>query len=920
MLAGDLIHVRPGVYRESVLLREGENGKPITLEGEPGTVISGADPAPGWEKTETACWLLKDWDGREKYAGPIDPKEDDARAHPGNLLFVDDEPMEFVLTKAELAPGSWTVEPLLHRGRKKITLYPLPGVDPRKVSVEISDVRFLLATTKFNHVQGIHFTRGGVAVRGRGNLFENNIVDWAGGNGVGVGGQDNIVRGNKVLWAGHTGFGGIGRRITIENNLIAYCSWRRFRGSWHGGATKFIPGALDYVIRGNEVCYSYFCGLYFDSDNQGNLIDGNICHDNSGSGLFDEFSYGNTWQNNICYNNVGSGFCLGNSDGDKVFRNIFFNNAGASSSARTASGKPTRKPSAAALADEFMAKLDVRRYQGMNTYAREKKWRDMQDKYMWHYVGNENLQNRIEENVVIDHAALIGQALTYDGKTPPPPEVENTFVRNCYWSDAGERIIQNGSKGLADLATWQKLSGQDKESRFIDPWASREQMPQWFRDRFHFQKDQFRPVGEVWEKYIVGKVRRSIAQVVLAGRLVRSKLIEEAKFADPDLQGIYFEFEGKRCVSLWANRASVKYFLAAWRRGGDLGEQVPAKETAAGRGPVGPAAGRRGPRHAHRRRPADQRRPQPGDRCARWTEPGKPVDVRFALENSGRSDQTYDLAVAVGEGWTVSERIIKKTLAAGEKSDVPVQLTPPPEAKSGVFQLTVGGTVGGRQVSQSTMFGIGGLKAVQRSGHLSVDGDLSAWGPPTGVCDSKEQVVYGAEDWKGPGDLSAKVWLRWNPDRELFFAADVADDRIVTNHRGDDPTKSDSVVLCVDARASWKQYLKDYTLGAFRIVIVPGDGDSPATARFEGQPFGEIVKTASRRTPKGYTIAVQVHFRSNLVEEPGWTANREIRAGVLVNDSDDPHGRGCKTTMGLWRTAADALQDCSSLTTFVLEK
>ena len=473
---------------------------------------------------------------------------------------------------------------------------------------------------------------------------------------------------------------------------------------------------------------------------------------------------------------------------------------------------------------------------------------------------------------------LIGQALTYDGKTPPSPEVENTFVRNCYWSDAGERIIQNGSKGLADLATWQKLSRQDKESRFIDPWASREQMPQWFRDRFHFQKDQFRPAGEVWEKYIAGKVRRSIAQVVLAGRLMRSKAIDEANFTDPDIAGVYFEFEGKRCLSLWAKRAGVKYFLAAGVAGATLENKflqrkplpvesqwvrLPLSEDPVTLIGVG--------------QQIKEDRSLAID-VSRWTEPGKPIDARFTLENSGQSDQAYDLAIEVGDGWTVSEQIIKKTLAAGEKSNVPVRLRPPPEAKSGVFQLTVGGTVGGRQVSQSTMFGIGGSKAIKCSGHLSVDGDLSAWGPPTGVCDSKEQVVYGAEDWKGASDLSAKVWLRWNPDRELFFAADVADDQIVTNHRGDDPTKSDSVVLCVDARASWKQYLKDYTLGAFRIVMVPGDGNSPATARFEGQPFGEIVKAASRRTPKGYTIAVQVHFRSNLVEEPGWAANREIRA------------------------------------------
>ena len=918
--AGDLIHVRAGLYRESVLLRAGENGRPITLEGEPGTVISGADPVAGWAAGQEGWWVLKDWDGREKYAGPIDPKEDDARAHPGNLLFVDDEPMEFVLTKAELVPGSWTIEPLLHAGRKTITLCPLPGVDPRRVATEISDVRGLLATTKFNRVRNIHFTRGGVSVRGRGNLFESNIVDWSAGNGIGVGGQDNTVRNNKVLWAGHTGFGGVGRRITIENNLVSFCSWRRFRGSWHGGATKFIPCCLDYVIRGNEICYSYFCALYFDSDNQGNLVDGNVCHDNSDSGLFDEFSYGNTWQNNICYNNAGAGFCIGNSDEDKVYRNIFFNNGGGIFFRTDCIGKTNPEETRKALADEFMAKLDVRRYQGMNTYQREKKWRDMQNKYMWHYLGTENLQNRIEENAVIDHASLIGQALTYDGKTPVSPEVENTFARNYYWSDTTDKIIQNGNRGLVDLATWQKVSGQDKGSRLIDPWTSRDEMPRWFRERFHFQRHEFRPVTEVWDKYITGKVRRSIAQVVMAGRLVRSKVIEEAKFADPDIEGIYFEYEGRRCVSLWGKRPSVKYFVIPGVN------QVTFENKFLQRKPLAVRDGwvsllvSEDPTTL-----IDVGREVSDDRSValevpRWTEPGRPVAAKLTLENPGKARQAYDLVLRVGSGWTISQGEIKRTLAAGEKVEIAARLTPPPETRPAVFQMTVSGTVGGRPLNQSKMFGIGSLQEISRAGHFSLDEDPAGWGPPTGIADSKEQVVHGAENWSGPADLSAKAWLRWNEDRELFFAADVSDDRIVTNHRSDDPTRSDSVVLCVDARARWKQFMKDYTPGAFRIVMVPGDGNSPATATFVGQPFGEIRKVVSKRTEKGYVIALQIHFRSNLVEQPGWVANRDIRAGVLVNDSDDSRGADRKTTMGLWRTAADALQDCSSLTTFVLEK
>jgi hypothetical protein len=181
---GDVIHVCAGLYREAVMLRTGENGKPVTLEGEEGTIVTGSDPLGGWEKAQSGLWMVKNWKG--SYQGPMDPTTDDARAQPQNLLFVDDQPMDYVLNKVELVPGSWTLEPLLGQNPKTITLYPLPGVDPTKVAVEISEVRQapLLLTTKFNHVKGIHFTRGSVNLRGVGNLFENNIIDWAATGGL----------------------------------------------------------------------------------------------------------------------------------------------------------------------------------------------------------------------------------------------------------------------------------------------------------------------------------------------------------------------------------------------------------------------------------------------------------------------------------------------------------------------------------------------------------------------------------------------------------------------------------------------------------------------------------------------------------------------------------------------------------------
>ena len=920
---GDVLRVCAGLYREAVLLRAGENGKPVTMEGEEGTVITGSDPLGGWQRTDNGLWIVKNWAG--SYQPPIDPKTDDARAQPQNLLFVDDQPMDFVMTKAELVPGSWTLEPIEGKGSKAITLSPLPGVDPTKVAVEISEVRggALLVTTRFNHVKGIHFTRSSVTVRGIGNILENCTVDWTAAGGLNYGGQDNVMRNIKMYWCGLTGFGGGGGiRNTLENSKISYCCWRKFQGSWHGGAVKIIPSCLDFIMRNNEISYNYVSGIWYDSANEGNLTERNIIHDNAG-GLFDEFNFANTWQDNLVYNVIGPGISPANSSEDKVFRNISFNNSFTPLFFRTDTlGTTNPEDKRKAEEEETMGKWDVRRYQGMIPYEREKKYRDLLYKYWCYYIGNGNMRNEIKENVLINQGLLVSQPYTYGGADSVAREFGHTFSRNYYWSDTPDRMIQNGSKGPVDLKTWQSLSGQDKDSQLIDPWQSRDKMPEWFKERFKFGKDEFRPVGEVWDKYIEGKIGRSIAQVVLFSRLLRSKTIEEIKFADPDLSGLYFDSEGQKCSALWCKGSAVKDFIIADSK------QVTVENKFLQRKQVEAQEGRislyvsKDPitligigQEIKEDRSVTVTLP-------RWTEPGKPVAGRIALENVDQSNKEFDINVNVGSGWVISNGKINKTLAQGEKAEVALEIMPPADVSTGMFQLNITGVVGGRSMNQTKNFGIGSTGAIKHTGYLKIDGDLSDWGkePPAGIADKAEQVVYGKENWKGPDNLSAKVWLKWNEGRELYFAVDVTDDKVVTNHRNDDATKSDSVQLLVDVRAPWKQYMKDYTLGAFKIILVPGTEASEATAIYEGQPFGSITKVASKKTEHGYTMEIQVHFRSNLVEEPGWTEGREIRVGVLANDSDEPNGGDRKSAMGVWRTALDADKDCSSLRTIKLEK
>ena len=234
-------------------------------------------------------------------------------------------------------------------------------------------------------------------------------------------------------------------------------------------------------------------------------------------------------------------------------------------------------------------------------------------------------------------------------------------------------------------------------------------------------------------------------------------------------------------------------------------------------------------------------------------------------------------------------------------------LRPVGEIRQGAFSLRASGEAGKAKVDQSKTFGVGRCLALKHVEHTPrFDGQFLPWAalPPSGVAETRGQVVAGAENWRGPDDLSAKVWLAWHEDGDLYIAIDVTDDRLVTSHRDDEPAKSDSVELFVDVRPPWKQYMKSYTPATFKLVFVPGDGKAEATSRYRGMPYGSVHRLRSDKTTKGYRLEADIHFCATEVDDPGWAAGRPVRIGVSAHDYDDPSGK-LKSTLALWNTGAD---------------
>lgn len=919
---GDLLHICAGEYRETITPRAGENGRPVTIEGEEGAIIRATDPITGWQAAGDGVWRLTGWKGH--YLPPGNPKERDERSNPGHLLFVDGYPLDYVKTLAELVPGTWNVQPALGYGPKTITICPLPGVDPARTSVEITS-RPAATMTKFSRIRNLRFIGGTVGLRGIGNVLENCTLEWEPYCTLGIYGQYHTVRGNTIRWGGDCGVAGSAYALVFENNLLEYNAWRNFYASWGGGAIKFIPSNCDHVMRNNEFRFNQIAAIWYDSNNQGNLIEGNKVHDNATGGFFDEFCFGNTVQYNLFYNNVGAGLAIANTAEDRVYRNITYNSGGGLFFRYGPKVRNTPEGYESAKA-EFGGKFDVRRYQGIIPYERLKKYRDALDRYTWQYPeGSINGANQIVENVFMNNTAWggleVNQPNNFANRKTVDPDQVSTFEGNIYWNDRGEKIFNDGTYCTRNwtFKEWQELSGQDKDGRWMDPLENPDKMPQWFRERFPFKKGDFRPLDKTTEDFIPN-VKGGVPRTVLLSRLLRAKRIEKLSFADPMLFGLSFDSEGRKCLALWTRSAGMREFVVAGADNVTLENRfLQHKALAVDGGRMGLYVGEDpitliGLETIRDDRSVLLEAPQ-------WTEPGKPVKATVTLENMDNAEKAYDLKVTAGPRWKVSGGEVKRTLKAGEKAQVAIELTPAQEIWQGSFQLQVAGTAGGKAVSQSKHFGVGSLLVLKHVLRTPRVGQDAAWevGGVNGVAQTKDQVVQGQENWKGSGDLSAKAYLTWRADRELFMAIDVTDDMLVTNHRDDAAARSDSVELIVDVRAPWKQFMKEYTPGVLRIVFVPGDDKNKATFKYLTTTFGDIVACGSRRTAKGYRIEADLHFHGGEVEDPGWVAGRAVRIGILVRDADDAAGKNVKT-MGVWRTAADATEDCTSLTTFVTEK
>jgi len=186
-----------------------------------------------------------------------------------------------------------------------------------------------------------------------------------------------------------------------------------------------------------------------------------------------------------------------------------------------------------------------------------------------------------------------------------------------------------------------------------------------------------------------------------------------------------------------------------------------------------------------------------------------------------------------------------------------------------------------------------------------LDGTFKNWNTSAPLLiDSEEQIarlLFGNRPWKGPADLSAKVYTMYD-DEYLYVGAEVRDDIVSFEFDPETqmPSDFDSIEIILDTRINSEQGKDPPTPGVFRHVAVPGwrqivfdehvRGDIPVRFRQirDAETFWKVMEG-------GYNIAVRIPWKSLSLVRP--EAGMKIGFDLALNDND---GTRYRTNQMLW--------------------
>ena len=150
---------------------------------------------------------------------------------------------------------------------------------------------------------------------------------------------------------------------------------------------------------------------------------------------------------------------------------------------------------------------------------------------------------------------------------------------------------------------------------------------------------------------------------------------------------------------------------------------------------------------------------------------------------------------------------------------------------------------------------------------IAIDGVLNEWtsSKPL-VIDQAAQVQEGASIWRGPSDLSGKIYFKWDV-RNLYIAADITDNFPITNSKsGPDIWNGDSIEMVIGLDKNANPGRNKFGKKDFQIGLGAGDDDlvRPSIWNWTSKksPKGSEIDVKRNRSPKGYTLEAKIPWAS----------------------------------------------------------
>ena len=307
---GDTLFIEEGIYREPLLLRmDGTPSSPVVVQAYPGdigkVIIRGSDVVKGWTNDGGNVWSVS-WHPLPPIEYPdgwIDYGEYSRRRE---MVFIDGNPLEQVLSGAELVSGHFWMDDAAQRIRILFSGDP----NARQVEISVRTEGLMARGRRYQVIRGLRVEHVSTDVftaamaLGDHQLVEDCRAEHNNGTGIAAS-SETVIKRTSSNHNGRAGISLSGSNSLVESSETSHNSWR-YGPRWDAAGIKVV-GSMPSGnrIKQHTSKYNNGKGIWFDTSNVGNVVEASVIEGNLISGIAFEAAIGPNWAiNNVIIGTV----------------------------------------------------------------------------------------------------------------------------------------------------------------------------------------------------------------------------------------------------------------------------------------------------------------------------------------------------------------------------------------------------------------------------------------------------------------------------------------------------------------------------------------------------------------------------------------------------------------------------------------